>query len=166
MVTGRPPSNTNWYQADISESSILITEPYFNLPQIQRIYDQFAFEEYGFQSYYRCTRACIFASQKSHVLDPACLSVRSCIADPPWFIIYRTTQNTRRRRPLAARVHVGHRLRLQLHAHRPAHFGLDCLECCETVCVRTHPHLGCNSFAYACLESTLGESCSRTTSKR
>ena len=43
-------------QADVSESSILITEPYFNLPQIQRIYDQFVFEEYGFQSYYRCTR--------------------------------------------------------------------------------------------------------------
>lgn len=44
-------------KADISESSLLITEPYFNLPQIQRIYDQFVFEEYGFQSYYRSTPA-------------------------------------------------------------------------------------------------------------
>ena len=52
------------HQADISESSILITEPYFNLPQIQRIYDQFVFEEYGFQSYYRCTRPCISYPKK------------------------------------------------------------------------------------------------------
>ena len=51
------------HQADISESSVLVTEPYFNLPQIQRIYDQFIFEEYGFESYYRCTRLCILAFQ-------------------------------------------------------------------------------------------------------
>ena len=53
-------------QADISESSILITEPYFNLPQIQRVYDQFIFEEYGFQSYYRCTRSCNLYAPKIH----------------------------------------------------------------------------------------------------
>ncbi|TFY64909.1 hypothetical protein EVG20_g5787 [Dentipellis fragilis] len=41
---------------DATESSILITEPYLNLPKIQDIYDQFVFEEYEFQSYYRCTR--------------------------------------------------------------------------------------------------------------
>jgi len=52
------------HQADIPESSILITEPYFNLPQIQRIYDQFVFEEYEFQSYYRCTRPCISYPRK------------------------------------------------------------------------------------------------------
>ena len=64
-------SNTSWRQADISESSILITEPYFNLPQVQRIYDQFIFEEYGFQSYYRCTRSCILNSKKTcHKLTP------------------------------------------------------------------------------------------------
>jgi len=40
-----------------SESSLLITEPYFNLPNIQDVYDQFVFEEYEFQSYYRCTPA-------------------------------------------------------------------------------------------------------------
>jgi len=37
------------------ESALLITEPYFNLPNIQDVYDQFVFEEYEFQSYYRCT---------------------------------------------------------------------------------------------------------------
>ncbi|EJC98960.1 actin-like protein ARP6 [Fomitiporia mediterranea MF3/22] len=40
-----------------SEASLLITEPYFNLPNIQEQYDQFVFEEYEFQSYYRCTPA-------------------------------------------------------------------------------------------------------------
>ncbi|TFY68995.1 hypothetical protein EVJ58_g663 [Rhodofomes roseus] len=40
-----------------AESSLLITEPYFNLPNIQDVYDQFVFEEYDFQSYYRCAPA-------------------------------------------------------------------------------------------------------------
>jgi len=39
------------------ESSLIITEPYFNLPNIRDIYDQFVFEEYEFHSYYRCTPA-------------------------------------------------------------------------------------------------------------
>ncbi|KAH7915450.1 actin-related protein Arp6 [Hygrophoropsis aurantiaca] len=42
-----------------AESSLLITEPYFNLPNIQEVYDQFVFEEYEFQSYYRCTPASV-----------------------------------------------------------------------------------------------------------
>ncbi|KAF8739517.1 hypothetical protein AX14_009296 [Amanita brunnescens Koide BX004] len=42
---------------DTTNSSLLITEPYFNLPNIQEVYDQFVFEEYEFQSYYRCTPA-------------------------------------------------------------------------------------------------------------
>ncbi|KAG5220657.1 actin [Salix suchowensis] len=40
-----------------SESSVLITEPYFNLPNVQEVYDQFMFEEYDFESYYRCAPA-------------------------------------------------------------------------------------------------------------
>ncbi|KAH9980073.1 actin family [Lactifluus volemus] len=36
---------------DTAETSLLITEPYFNLPNIQEVYDQFVFEEYEFQSY-------------------------------------------------------------------------------------------------------------------
>ena len=43
-------------QLDPTESSLLMTEPYFNLPNLQDVYDQFVFEEYEFQSYYRCTR--------------------------------------------------------------------------------------------------------------
>ncbi|TFK34759.1 actin-related protein Arp6 [Crucibulum laeve] len=42
---------------DTTSSSLLITEPYFNLPNIQEVYDQFVFEEYEFESYYRCTPA-------------------------------------------------------------------------------------------------------------
>ncbi|KAL6303887.1 actin-like protein Arp6 [Sparassis latifolia] len=44
-------------EVDTTESSLLITEPYFNLPNIQEVYDQFVFEEYEFKSYYRCTPA-------------------------------------------------------------------------------------------------------------
>ncbi|KAG6330260.1 hypothetical protein ID866_8828, partial [Astraeus odoratus] len=40
-------------------SSLLITEPYFNLHTIQDIYDQFVFEEYEFHSYHRCTPAAL-----------------------------------------------------------------------------------------------------------
>lgn len=43
-------------KVDTTNSSLLITEPYFDLPNIQEVYDQFVFEEYEFQSYYRCTR--------------------------------------------------------------------------------------------------------------
>ncbi|KAJ8079909.1 Actin- protein 6 [Marasmius tenuissimus] len=40
-----------------TQSSLILTEPYFNLPNIQEVYDQFVFEEYEFHSYYRCTPA-------------------------------------------------------------------------------------------------------------
>ncbi|PAV17423.1 actin ARP6 [Pyrrhoderma noxium] len=42
---------------DTSDSALLITEPYFNLPNIQEQYDQLVFEEYEFKEYYRCTPA-------------------------------------------------------------------------------------------------------------
>ncbi|PPR05407.1 hypothetical protein CVT24_008021 [Panaeolus cyanescens] len=42
---------------DTTQASLLITEPYFNLPKVQEIYDQLIFEEYEFNSYYRCTPA-------------------------------------------------------------------------------------------------------------
>ncbi|KAI0317627.1 actin family [Amylostereum chailletii] len=44
---------------DPTESSLLITEPYFNLPNLQDTYDQFIFEEYEFQAYYRCPPAAL-----------------------------------------------------------------------------------------------------------
>ncbi|WWC86887.1 actin-like protein ARP6 [Kwoniella dendrophila CBS 6074] len=42
-----------------AESSLLVTEPYFNLPNIAETYDQMVFEEYEFQSYFRCTPAAL-----------------------------------------------------------------------------------------------------------
>lgn len=43
-----------------SETSLLVTEPYFNLPNICETYDQMIFEEWEFQSYFRNTRECPF----------------------------------------------------------------------------------------------------------
>ncbi|WWC59496.1 actin-like protein ARP6 [Kwoniella dejecticola CBS 10117] len=42
-----------------TESSLLVTEPYFNLPNIAETYDQMVFEEWEFQSYFRCTPAAL-----------------------------------------------------------------------------------------------------------
>lgn len=50
---------------DTTQSSLLLTEPYHNLPNIQAVYDQFIFEEYQFPSYYRCTPASLLASPSS-----------------------------------------------------------------------------------------------------
>jgi actin-related protein 6 len=55
MIKSTIGSSSIW-QIDTTESSLLITEPYFNLPNLQDVYDQFVFEEYEFQSYHRCTR--------------------------------------------------------------------------------------------------------------
>ncbi|EIW74652.1 actin-related protein Arp6 [Coniophora puteana RWD-64-598 SS2] len=56
-----------------SESRLLITEPYFNLPNVQDVYDQFVFEEYEFRSYYRCTPASLipYGSLFSETKQPA-----------------------------------------------------------------------------------------------
>jgi hypothetical protein len=45
-----------YFQVNPTESTVLMTEPYFNLPKIQEVYDQFIFEEYEFQAYFRATR--------------------------------------------------------------------------------------------------------------
>ncbi|KDQ15131.1 hypothetical protein BOTBODRAFT_131733 [Botryobasidium botryosum FD-172 SS1] len=47
-------SGTN---VDTRQLSLLVTEPYFNLSSIQETYDQLVFEEYEFDSYFRCTPA-------------------------------------------------------------------------------------------------------------
>ncbi|KAG4305886.1 hypothetical protein PORY_000796 [Pneumocystis oryctolagi] len=39
---------------DYSETSLLLTEPPYNFPQLQLAYDQIIFEEYEFQSYCKC----------------------------------------------------------------------------------------------------------------
>lgn len=65
--------------ADTTESSLLITEPYFNLPNIQDVYDQFVFEEYEFHSYHRCTPAAMIPFghlfQAGGTSTPECLVV-------------------------------------------------------------------------------------------
>lgn len=59
-------------QTSPAESSLLITEPYFNLPNLQDVYDQFVFEEYEFQSYYRCVREfCVCPSAWTRADDSA-----------------------------------------------------------------------------------------------
>ncbi|KAI0786140.1 actin-like protein Arp6 [Abortiporus biennis] len=52
-----PLFNVDYMGAEPSSCSLLITEPYFNFPNLQEVYDQFVFEEYEFQSYLRCTPA-------------------------------------------------------------------------------------------------------------
>jgi hypothetical protein len=48
-----PPIDT---QINPTETSLLVTEPYFNLPNIAETYDQMIFEEWEFNSYFRATR--------------------------------------------------------------------------------------------------------------
>ncbi|KAG5518301.1 hypothetical protein PMAC_003097 [Pneumocystis sp. 'macacae'] len=46
----------NWEseKVDYNETSLLLTEPPYNFPQLQLAYDQIIFEEYEFQAYYKC----------------------------------------------------------------------------------------------------------------
>ncbi|KAI1785539.1 actin-like protein Arp6 [Ganoderma leucocontextum] len=53
--------STEVLAVNTSEASLLITEPYFDLPNIQDVYDQFMFEEYEFRSYFRCTPASLIS---------------------------------------------------------------------------------------------------------
>ena len=46
-----------FYQLDPRSTSIAITEPVMNLPNVQEHYDQMIFEEYDFQHYLRCPGA-------------------------------------------------------------------------------------------------------------
>ncbi|CAD6589838.1 MAG: Actin- protein 6, partial [Tremellales sp. Tagirdzhanova-0007] len=41
------------------QTSLLVTEPLFNLPNIAETYDQMVFEEWEFTSYFRCTPAAL-----------------------------------------------------------------------------------------------------------
>lgn len=64
---------------DTTEASILVTEPYFNLPNIQEVYDQFIFEEYEFESYHRCTPASLIPHgslfSQPTLSAPACMII-------------------------------------------------------------------------------------------
>lgn len=59
------------------ETSLLVMEPYFNLPNICETYDQMVFEEWEFQSYFRSTREQSALTNWSTVSDQ-----RSCRARP------------------------------------------------------------------------------------
>ncbi|KAI0819238.1 actin-like protein Arp6 [Trametes gibbosa] len=70
---------SDFLRINTAEASLLITEPYFNLPNIQDVYDQFVFEEYEFQAYHRCTPASLVPHglllASPGLLPPECLLV-------------------------------------------------------------------------------------------
>ncbi|KAK7046506.1 actin-related protein Arp6 [Favolaschia claudopus] len=53
-----------------TESTLLMTEPYFNLPKIQQVYDQFIFEEYEFQAHFRSSPASLIPHGSLFGLPP------------------------------------------------------------------------------------------------
>ncbi|KAI9145548.1 actin-domain-containing protein [Paraphysoderma sedebokerense] len=55
-------------QVDPTETQLIVTEPMFNLPNIQLNYDQIVFEEYDFQSYYRTSGPHIATFNPTHHL--------------------------------------------------------------------------------------------------
>jgi len=95
-------------QVNTAESSLILTEPYFNLPNIQEVYDQFVFEEYEFNSYYRCTRECFGHNVSGSVLlfSTVC---SSCLVDP-FRDTFRYTKST------FPRMHGNSRFGVQFHA--------------------------------------------------
>ena len=50
------------FQVDFNESSIILTEPYFNFTSIQEAINEILFEEYQFQSVYRTNGECVYVS--------------------------------------------------------------------------------------------------------
>ncbi|OCF32584.1 actin-like protein ARP6 [Kwoniella heveanensis BCC8398] len=62
-----------------SETSLLVTEPYFNLPNIAETYDQMIFEEWEFQSCFRCTPAALIPYgglfENESGISPECMIV-------------------------------------------------------------------------------------------
>ncbi|XP_006462962.1 hypothetical protein AGABI2DRAFT_72217 [Agaricus bisporus var. bisporus H97] len=74
--------STDVLNMDTTQASLLLTESYFNLPNIQDVYDQFVFEEYEFESYFRCTPAAVIPHGDLFKLfnrpSPACCIVVDC----------------------------------------------------------------------------------------
>ncbi|KAJ7646286.1 actin-related protein Arp6 [Mycena polygramma] len=60
-----------------TESTVLMTEPYFNLPKIQEVYDQFIFEEYEFRAHLRTTPASLI--QHGTLFDQNGLPAPECM---------------------------------------------------------------------------------------
>ncbi|KAJ6514420.1 actin-like protein ARP6, partial [Mycena vitilis] len=63
--------------ANPTESTVLMTEPYFNLPKIQEVYDQFIFEEYEFRAHLRATPASLI--QHGTLFDQSGLPAPECM---------------------------------------------------------------------------------------
>ncbi|CAE6485797.1 unnamed protein product [Rhizoctonia solani] len=61
------------------EHSFLVTEPLFNMHSIQETYDQMVFEEWEFQSYYRCPSASLLPY--SDIFSPGSLPECAVIVD-------------------------------------------------------------------------------------
>ncbi|KAL7411885.1 actin family [Mrakia frigida] len=62
---------------DPSITSLLVTEPYNNLPSLQASYDQIVFEEYEFESYHRTTPAALVPYQPSLLFPSLASTSRS-----------------------------------------------------------------------------------------
>ncbi|KAF9013049.1 actin family [Cyathus striatus] len=60
---------------DPAQTTLLITEPYFNLPNIQDVYDQFMFEEYEFAEYMRVTPASLIPHGSLFPQETECMVV-------------------------------------------------------------------------------------------
>ena len=88
------------------ETSLLVTEPYFNLPNIAETYDQMVFEEWEFASYFRCPRQLILSRDRKPGAER-----RSCRSDTVWRLVWGD------RSP--SRVYAGHRCRILLHPCHP-----------------------------------------------
>ncbi|WWD21521.1 actin-like protein ARP6 [Kwoniella shandongensis] len=62
-----------------TETSLLVTEPYFNLPNIAETYDQMVFEEWEFSSYFRSTPAALIPYgglfENDQGIPPECMIV-------------------------------------------------------------------------------------------
>lgn len=78
---------------DPSESRVILTEPPNGLPALQTNCDQIVFEEYGFQSYYRCIGELVREmSCRKHQTDQCPSAVHERVPGPA-----STVSNTKRR---------------------------------------------------------------------
>ncbi|KAF9518687.1 hypothetical protein BS47DRAFT_1416435 [Hydnum rufescens UP504] len=63
---------------DTRATSLLVTEPYFNLPAVQETYDQLVFEEYEFISYLRCHGSAAPLLQYGDLFEQGTLPAPEC----------------------------------------------------------------------------------------
>lgn len=121
------------------DTNLLVTEPVFNLPNVQDHYDQIVFEEYEFQSYLRCPGASgglVAVSLRASLAGSLTPRMRSryrsrCRALRP--------RRARLANRACTRMRPHHRFRLLLHACRPGLARTDSHECGATV-RPTFPH--------------------------